>query len=409
MGPDVLIDPQRVEHLIGALARHGSQPSGGVTRLVYDPPWQQAQSWLAEIASGIGLAVRTDAVGNLWAAAPGRESGAVIATGSHLDTVASGGRFDGALGIVGGLLAIEALRDRFGAPRVTLELVAWCEEEGSRFHMNFLGSRAACGLLQAAQLHGVCDARGVPLDDAMRACDLDPAQVACAARSDLAAYLELHVEQGRVLHDQGLDVGIVQAITGIRQWSVELTGRADHAGTTPMSLRRDAGRAAAEMIQRACEIAEASGGVATCGAISLQPGGANVVPGIASFTIDMRHVDRDRLEAMTREQQVRFEAIATARRVELRMRRLVDAAPVAMDAAVQKTLSDCAGSRGLRWTAMPSGAGHDAQIVATRTRAGMLFVPSRDGRSHCADEFTSPQQAARGIDVLADALYALAY
>jgi allantoate deiminase len=335
----------------------------------------------------------------------------VILTGSHVDTVRSGGRYDGALGIIAGLLALSALEKTHGRPRRTLEMVALCEEEGSRFHANFLGSRAIVGSLAADELDRITDADGTSIARAMGDIGLDAERLAEARREDVQAYIELHIEQGRVLQDLSIPIGLVHTITGIRHFEMTVTGRVDHAGTTPMRLRRDAGLAAAEMMLAAATSADDAGppAVATVGQLELAPGAINIVPGGARFTMDARHPDGQALAGLVHAIETSAADIAEIRQVDLTIAPLVDVAPAPMDSALKDVLRAAAAARGLDVHEMPSGAGHDAQIMATRFRSAMLFVPSRDGRSHCPEEYTSPDDAVRGAEVLAEALWRLAY
>lgn len=409
--PDsIRIDPHELEALVDALGSIGALSSGGLYRPVFGEAWQEALVILERWAGERGLTTRRDAVGNFYACLEGSETGPVILTGSHIDTVRSGGRFDGALGVIGGLLALSAIRVQHGQPRRPLELVAFCEEEGSRFHANFLGSRAITGLLNPAELERITDADGVSIARAMADVGIDPATALTARRDDVAAFIELHIEQGRVLQDHALPIGLVHTITGIEHLELAVTGRVDHAGTTPMHLRRDAGLAAAEMILAAARAAEQAGppAVATVGQLRLEPGAINIVPGLARFTMDARHTDIAALTDLVGAIQAAAGDIAELRDVELVLHRLVQVAPAPMDRRLLEFLRAAADDLQLQSLEMPSGAGHDAQIMATRFPTAMLFVPSLDGRSHCPEEYTAPLEAARGVEVLAETLVRLA-
>lgn len=408
---DFAVDPALIERYVEELGRYGALPEGGLFRPVYSPAWVQAREQLAAWMAEAGLEVRGDAVGNLFGRLEGRTGGPVVLTGSHFDTVKQGGKFDGALGVLAGLAALRLLRERFGPPRRPLEVVALCEEEGSRFRATFWGSRAILGLIQPSELDDLRDAEGVTIGAAMRRVGLDPARVPEARRRDLAEFIELHIEQGRVLYDAGIEIGVVETITGLRWSGVEVLGRVDHAGATPMDLRLDALAGAAEMIYRITAAAEELGrpAVATCGQIAVEPGAVNIVPGRAAFTVDARHPDPagkaalvERIEALCRE-------VAARRKLAVRFTTLQDVPPVPLDPELVRRLQAAAEARGASWLPMVSGAGHDSQMLARELRAGMLFVPSREGRSHSPAEYTAPREAARGVEVLAQALYDLAY
>src|SRR6266550_4410410 len=286
------IDAATLERRLDELYAIGAQPDGGTYRALYSPAWAAAGECVERWMRALKLAVRHDAVGNIWGRVAGADPGKNIVTGSHIDTVRRGGRFDGALGIVAGLTAVEALLAA-GKPRLPIEVVAICEEEGSRFATNFWGSRAISGKIGPEEAASVRDANGVTIGDAMRERRLDPKRIQTAARDDIDTFVELHIEQGAVLETSGRALAVVSAIAGGAQLEVVVTGQADHAGTTPMNLRRDALVGAAAMIQAIESITRALGApaVATVGKIEAHPQQINVVPGSVLFTIDLRHVD----------------------------------------------------------------------------------------------------------------------
>src|SRR5947209_10625758 len=266
------VDPSEMKRLVETLGIIGEQPGGGIIRHVYDSAWVAARQKLADWMRAAGLAVREDAVGNLFGRIEG-DSPRTILTGSHIDTVQLGGRYDGALGILTALAALKSLQETHGKPKKSLEMVALCEEEDSRFHANFWGTRGIVGLISAAEMDDLRDEAGVSIGEAMSAVGLDPELYADAIRDDLDAFVELHIEQGRILFDEGLPLGIVDAITGLYRFRVTVEGRTDHAGTTPMDLRRDALQAAAHMAQEMTRIVEGAGrpAVITNGWWDVQP------------------------------------------------------------------------------------------------------------------------------------------
>src|SRR2546422_7813755 len=262
----------------------GPDGGGGTYRPLYGPAWAAAGERVERWMKDAGLETRHDAVGNIWGRAEGTKQGKSIVTGSHIDTVRRGGRLDGALGIVAGLTAVETLLKARGKPRRTLEVVAICEEEGSRFSTNFWGSRAITGTI---------DTVDPEIAAAMRERGLDPARVSSAARDDIDTFVELHIEQGAVLESSGTPLAVVSAIVGTAHLEMTVTGRPDHAGTTPMELRLDALAGAAAMIQAVEAIARSLGrpAVATVGRLRVEPDQVNVVPGTVVFTVDLRHSD----------------------------------------------------------------------------------------------------------------------
>jgi allantoate deiminase len=406
----LIVDPTEMKRLVETLGVIGEQPGGGIIRHVYDPAWVAARQQLADWMRAAGLAVREDAVGNLFGRLEG-ESVRTILTGSHIDTVQLGGRYDGALGVLSALAALRLLKDTAGKPKKSLEMVALCEEEDSRFHANFWGTRGILGLISAAEMDALRDEAGVSIGEAMTAVGLDPELYADAIRDDLDAFVELHIEQGRILFDEGRPLGIVDAITGLYRFRATVEGRTDHAGTTPMDLRRDALQAAAQIAREMTAIVEKAGrpAVITNGWWDVLPGAWNIVPGLVHFSVDLRHPDEGVKQRLAAEIRRRGEQIAADRSVSLNYSVVSDVPPKDMDSEMKAHLHAAAEACGVQWIPMISGAGHDSQVMATRVPTAMLFVPSFEGRSHSAAEFTTPEDAARGATVLAAALHRLAY
>ena len=404
----VHVDEELLGRYVTELGAIGDTP-GGVYRFVYDDAWQRARDALLGWIDEAGLEGRVDAVGNGFGRLPRSRDGVVL-TSSHVDTLPSGGRYDGALGVVGGLAALAALRAH-GTPTRTLEVVALCEEESSRFPANFFGTRAMLGLVAPDEPERLRDRDGTMMAQAMRRGGVDPAAVATAERHDLRAFLELHIEQGRVLADEGVDIGLVDVIPGIAWETVTVRGRQDHAGATPMDLRADALQAAAQMAREITVAVEQEGrpAVATTGRWTVEPGQPSVVPGLARFSLDLRHPDlavRDRLL-----DQVHRICADVARRhgVEVDVVRDKDEEPATMDGGLLDVCRDAAERCGASWRRMSSGAGHDSQLMASRVPTAMVFMPSVEGRSHTPAEYTSPEDCARGASVLATALHRLAW
>jgi allantoate deiminase len=322
-----------------------------------------------------GLDVREDAVGNLIGR---RGEGRALALGSHLDTVVDAGRYDGPLGVLVGIACAERVRDR------PLEVVAFADEEGVRYGTAYLGSAAMAGRFDPAW-PARRDADGVALGDLLRG---DPA-TAARDPAELLGYVEVHIEQGPVLERLGAPVGAVTAITGQSHAEIAFDGVAGHAGTVPMDARRDALCAAAELVLAA----ERSGVVATVGRLTIAPGARNVIPGRAALTLDVRHGDDDARRAAARALHERAREIAGARGVGLEWRETADLPAVPMDERLTHAL-------GTDLPRLPSGAGHDAAMMATITPAAMLFVRCRGGISHHPDESVEEGDVAVAIDVV---------
>lgn len=405
-----------------------SAPGPGVTRLLYTPEWYQAQQFLQERMAGLGLKVRADQVGNVYGTLTGsRVTDKVILTGSHIDTVVNGGRYDGAYGVAAAVTALHYLQRTFGQPLRTLEVVSFCEEEGSRFPLTFWGSGNVTGLYNGSEHGDYADVEGVTLGAAMAACGLGDIEAAGAvdpdaleheygstsrpARSDIAAYIELHIEQGIILERNSREIGVVQAIAGQRRYIIKIGGTANHAGTTQMGLRRDALAGSAEMLlalERSA-IAEGDPLVATTGRLEVYPGTPNVIPGEVQFTLDIRHSEAGTLERFCSEILEAFTLIAGRRGLDLEVQPLLATAPAPMDKRMTAALEHFCVKQGKSYRSMVSGAGHDAQLFAPLCPAAMIFVPSRGGISHSPEEYSSPQELAAGLEVLTEILYELAY
>lgn len=413
-GPlDLDIDASAVERMLLDLGMIGRTADTGVWRTAYSPEWRDANALLGQWFADSGLSVRQDAVGNLWGRAEGRDKTArAVVSGSHVDTQCPGGRYDGALGIIGALVAADALLRRFGPPLRPLEVVSLCEEEGSRFPTaGFWGSRALTGRIAPGDVDRVIDRDGMPIAEAMRAVGLDPALAHTARRDDLGAFVELHIEQGPILEHAGLAVGVVTGITGIRHTEVTLTGEQNHAGAFPMDLRRDAMQGFVEIAGRVVDHAHRLGrpAVTTVGRCVADPNLPAVVPGRVTFTIDARHPDQAAADAMHRVHRDIIAEVAGRRGLAAETRVLFDHKATPCAAAISSAMELAAGLERIPVMNMASGAGHDSQQMAALCPVGMVFVRSRDGRSHTPEEFSSLDDIVAGIRVLAGTLHQLAY
>jgi allantoate deiminase len=412
-GPAIPIDAAEVERLVLDLGGFGAWGGTGVWRPVYTPAWVAAADRFAAWCGEAGLAVRRDAVGNIWGRLEGREGGGAIVSGSHLDTQCPGGRYDGALGAIAALVAVRTLKARFGPPRRPLEVLALCEEEGSRFPTaGFWGSSAIVGRVGPAEAEAMVGSGGETMAEAMRAIGLDPGRIAEARRTDIAAFVELHIEQGPILEQAGLPVAVVDAITGMRHTEIVLTGVANHAGAFPMDLRQDPMAGFAEIAGGVVATAHRMGrpAVTTVGRVAVDPNAPAIIPRAVTFTIDARHPDpaaRDRLYAL-HDGLVR--EVAARRGLGVESRVLFDHPPCPSDPGLVATLEAAAAAQGVPTLRMASGAAHDTQqMAAVAGRVAMIFVRSRDGRSHTPEEFSSVADMVAGIRVLAAGLHALAY
>ncbi len=374
-----------------ALALHTQEP-GFTTRTFLSPPMHKVHRDLTEWMSNCGMEVRVDGVGNLCGRYPAGDAGAaVLCIGSHLDTVPRAGAFDGILGVVMGVMLIELLQGR--RLPFAIEVVGFSEEEGVRFGFPFLGSRAFIGELDRALLL-TRDRDGVSAADAIRAFGLDGAM---QHAEHAQAYLEFHIEQGPVLESLGLPVGAVVAIAGQTRMQLTFEGRAGHAGTTPMALRRDALACAAEWIGDVERYAAANiGMVATVGRMEVLPGAPNVIPGKAILTLDIRHEEDSIREHGVEHLLTRAYQIARPRGIHVTSEMVSSQASVPMDSGLTQMLAEAAGHTVHR---MVSGAGHDAMIMARKMPAAMLFLRSPGGLSHHPGESVLAEDVAAALAV----------
>jgi beta-ureidopropionase / N-carbamoyl-L-amino-acid hydrolase len=404
----------RLQARIAALARFGALPGGGVTRPCWSPAHEEARAWLLAEIKTAGLAPWVDRAGNVFGglglSALEPQKPAVL-TGSHIDTVPEGGILDGALGVLAGLECLQTIREANAAPRRPLGVVAWSDEEGR--YGSLFGSRAFCGRLDAAAIPTMAAVDGERLVEAMQRAGFDPlrAPEAQAPPGAVDAYIELHIEQGARLEEAGIPIGVVDTIVGVRRARVVFHGQADHAGTTPMARRRDAFLAAADYALKARELVVTRGGpraVTNFGVVHVHPGASNIVPGRADLVHEMRDPDVAVLERLARDCAELAQDVARARSITVEIRPMSATTPAPCAPRVQSAVEAASGALGLAWERLYSAAGHDAQNLAAITDAGMIFIPSRGGRSHRVDEMSDAAAIERGANVLLHTLLRLA-
>lgn len=408
----ITIDPEIVEHYLFELARFGAYGETGVWRPVYTREWQAAQDQYAAWSDEAGLQVRRDAVGNIWGTLPGHVPGPSIVSGSHVDSQRPGGRYDGALGGIGALVALRALREQAGTPRRTLEALSMCEEESSRFPgANFWGSRAITGQIRPEETETLRDYSGDTMGDAMRSVGLDPSRISEVERHDIDTFVELHIEQGPILEHAGLPTGVVTGITGIRHSMVEIEGRADHAGAAPMDLRQDPMPAFAAIASSVIGTAHEMGrpAVTTVGRVVVDPNLPAIVPDNVTFTIDARHPDAAGREFLYARHAEVIDHVRQQTCLPITSRVVMDQPPCPCDPELVDLIQRVAEDLSIPTVRLHSGAGHDSQVMARIAKVAMIFVRSKNGRSHTPDEFTSIEDATLGITLLANTLFRLAY
>ena len=386
------------------MARCSDEP-GQITRLFGTPAHASAIVTVSGWMKAAGMTVRRDAIGNLIGRYDdGDHDTPVLLLGSHLDTVHDAGRYDGVLGVLVAIAVVEGMHAAGRRPRRPLEVVAFADEEGARFGTAFLGSSVLAGRFDRADLSRV-DADGVSLEEAIREFKGDAAGLGAAARGpeSVASYAEVHIEQGPLLEERGLPLGIVSAISGQTRVALRFTGVAGHAGTVPMELRHDALGAAAELVLAAEALArETAGLVATVGRLTVAPGAPNVIPGAAELTLDVRHPDDgERTNALARIRES-AERTAAARGVELSWEELHDQGAVRCDARLTDLMTRAArAAAGTEPLNLPSGAGHDAAVMAAIAPVTMLFVRCAGGISHHPGESVAEADVALAVDALA--------
>ncbi|RTM08877.1 MAG: Zn-dependent hydrolase [Hyphomicrobiales bacterium] len=406
------IDPAFVEKTILELASYGAVGETGVSRTVYSPEWVGATDYYARGCAEAGLEVHRDSVGNVWGRLRGTSDEKAIVSGSHIDTQTPGGRYDGALGAVAALIAVKALKQQFGTPTRTLEAVAFCEEESSRFpNANYWGSRAVTGRIAPGDPDRVIGFSGETIAAAMRSVGLDPERIPEAQRNDIDSFIELHIEQGPILEQAGLPVAIVDAITGIRHYSAEIAGVQNHAGAFPMDIRHDPLAGFAEMASGLINTAHRLGrpAVTTIGRVLVEPNFPGIIPASVAFTIDARHPDAEARRHLYEMHEGLMREVAGRRGLSVDWRIMIDHEPSPSDPGIVATLQRVALEQEVPFLTMASGAGHDSQQMAAIAKVAMVFVRSKDGRSHTPEEFSSLQDIVTGIRVLAAGLHALAY
>jgi N-carbamoyl-L-amino-acid hydrolase len=410
----ISISLPRLTSRLNALARFGGLPGGGVTRLCWSPPHEEARAWLLGELRAAGLETWVDPAGNIFGAIGIRALRAetpVVLTGSHIDTVPEGGILDGALGVLAGLECLEAISETRTRHARPMMVAAWSDEEGR--YGSLFGSRAFCGMLDGAKLDEMAAVDGVRLVDAMASAGFDAhrAPEARAPEGAVAAYVELHIEQGARLEEAGIPIGVVETIVGVRRSRVVFVGQADHAGTTPMDRRRDAFLAGADYALRVREHVVTRGSAASVtnfGVVRVHPGASNIVPGRAELVHEMRDPDVAVLERLAGECAALAREVAGAHRVGVEIQLMSATTPAPCSPRVQAATENVCATLGLASRRLYSAAGHDAQNLARVTDSGMIFIPSQGGRSHRVDEMSDWQAIERGTNALLHTLLALA-
>lgn len=402
------IDLDRLLGRLDKLARIGAIPGGGCSRLALSDADRDGRDLVAGWMRELGLEVTIDAIGNVVGLRVGQEDGAPVMAGSHIDTVASGGRYDGNLGVLGGLEVIERLNEAAITTRRPLAVAFFTNEEGARFAPDMLGSLVYAGGLDLNAAMAITGIDGAVLGDEL-------ARIGYAGPADPGAirphaFVELHIEQGPVLEAENITIGAVESVQGISWQALTIRGQSNHAGTTPMALRHDAGYCAAAIGAFVRALTAELGGnqVGTVGAIDLQPNLINVIARTARVTVDLRNTDEAILQTAEARVAAFLAGLANDEGVTIESDRLARFEPVTFDTGTVHLIADIAGDLGYATRRMSSGAGHDAQMMARLCPTAMIFVPSVDGISHNVAEHTAPEDLEAGANVLLHTMLRLA-
>ena len=389
-----------------AMAEVGAQPDGSICRRGFSPEDRQGRELLGRWLTEAGLSVQVDAAGNLIARREGLEpSLPALVTGSHLDTVPTGGRYDGTLGVIAGLEVLRCLQESNHPLRHPLELVVFADEESTMVGCKGMTGRAS------ADPAAYATSNGESIERNLARIGGDWAHLASANRSDhaIAAFLELHVEQGGVLEQRQHDIGVVQGVVGQRRFTIRVNGQANHAGTTPMDERQDALVAASHVVLAVQQLAALHPGdpVATVGKLEVWPNAANVVPGEVVMSVDLRDLSADVLSGLEVDLRQRLSEVEARSGCRVLIEPQFEVKPTPAAPALMQTIADCAAPLGYSASPLPSRASHDAQEMGRRWPMGMIFVPSHRGLSHSAAEYTSLEQCLAGTSVLLASLLKL--
>ncbi|HWO98967.1 MAG TPA: Zn-dependent hydrolase [Bacillus sp. (in: firmicutes)] len=407
------IDPVELAEKLSALAAIGATKEGGISRHPYTEEEKQAKALFKGWMQAIGLRVREDHVGNLFGVLEGEDpSLPAVMTGSHLDSVPNGGAFDGPLGCLSSLLAVEAFIKQGIKLKRSIEVVVFVDEEGSRFKNGLFGSRVLMGEVTPGELDHFYDEEGTSMLQAMKEQGYEPEQMHLDKRTpeDIYAFIELHIEQGKILESEGKNIGIVNGIAGASWRTYTFLGSTDHAGNTPMHMRKDTVAAAAEFILEVEKLPRtySDTAVATVGGVTVFPNGTNVIAGKTEVVVDARDIHEESRNRMVAEMVEKAKEIARKREIEVKVDEGIAIPPVMVPDRIQQTIAEAAERNGLSTRVLPSGAGHDAMIVGRHVPSGMIFVPSHNGKSHSPEEWTSLPDCVNGIQVLKETLEQLA-
>ena len=413
----VKVNKRRLMRDLNAIGRIGIGDHGAVTRLVFSIKELRSRQLLIHLMRQAGLKIRIDAIGNITGRLDGTNSRApAVLAGSHLDTVIHGGKYDGPVGVIGALEAIRTIRENRITVESPLEVVCFVGEESSRFGFSTLGSSLLAGEVKSKDLINAVDPRGTRLEDVLASLGISRRNLKSLKRDpkSLKAYLELHIEQGPILEAKGKRIGLVTSIAAPSRFRVVFKGQADHSGTTPMEMRKDALVASAHLIDYVEKICrkyssiERGRVVGTVGAMKIEPGVINAVPGRTELSVDIRSTSAQVKDRVARMVKGQARKIAQQRSIGVDILTIREENPVPLDRRLLRLTREVCDQNGIDYEIMPSGAGHDAMQMAKITPAGMIFVPSKRGISHNPLEWTDPDDIALGTQILMDTIIRVA-
>lgn len=398
-------DEKRIETHIQELSKLTATPGNGVTRLTYSKEDGEARNYIKERMSAYGLHVQEDGLGNIFGKLPGINAEAPsVLVGSHFDSVPNGGAYDGTAGVVAGLEVAALFQEHHITPTYPLEIIALVEEEGTRFGSGLMGSRGMVGAISDADFEQIKDDDGITAREAMNGRHLNPELPRKRDPKTMKAFLEMHIEQGPILEEKQIPIGVVESIVGLTQLQVTIKGQAGHAGTTPMERRTDALVTASKVIGQLPDIAaeEGNGTVITTGSQQVYPNGANVIPGKVVFTIDIRSGKEEHVQSVVEKTKTLLETFNT-NGMQVEVEQPLYITPKALHPSIRTLLAEKSGELDIPHCSMHSGAGHDAMVLSDVTDVGMLFIPSKNGLSHCPEEWSDTQDIAKSVDILYEA------
>ena len=396
---------ERIEKQINEINEYTATPRQGTTRLTYSEEDLKTRTYLKKKMIEYGLSVEEDGLGNIFGKLEGALKGAPsVLIGSHFDSVPNGGAFDGPAGVVVALEVARLFSEQKLTPKYPLEIVALIEEEGARFGGGLMGSRGIVGSLSEEEFESLKDKDGITTVEAMTSIGLDPTLPKKRDSNTIKAFLELHIEQGPILEEKEIPIGIVESIVGLTQFEITVEGKAGHAGTTPMDKRTDALVAAAGIISQLPRLAKEEGGgtVITTGQLKVYPNGANVIPNKVVFTVDLRSGEEEHIQNVITKMTALIQTFH-AQGIVSRIEQLLYMQPKRMNEEIKSLLKEKSSELGIPFISINSGAGHDAMVLSDITDVGMIFVPSKAGLSHCPEEWSDSTHLAYGTRIFFEA------